>query len=419
MLITQEKDLIIHFHISEVEAVAKRLLHDTCNVVGLGGGLFRASLEGEGFACAAEELLTLADWWIDDWNVTDEGTPAGTMRYPLIAQLAKRYQKPICILDLETTGFCKCPVRGIVDFAYIRIEPDGTFSEFSTLLDPGIPIDPRASDVHGIYEKDVDGKPKFDGLMPLLKALYSECVISGYNSRSFDISVLAENFDYYAGAFIKPEYQLDVRNIWQGKNRGSTGKLVDIANFFKVTTGTAHRAQGDVLTTTNLLEAMIAEYGIDYIIDNGFLYKNEARVYISEQKAKKTQSVQNSVAYKEVELSNKPTITLEQKAREAVLAHLSKKKSKLMPEDYAAFARKTDVHEDNISFAVQRLIVSGEIDVKQVTDKKAQKELKPVVAAIKKEHDTRMGLRYIKTVIERKLKICVNYNQLLIALRAA
>ena len=287
MLISTEKETIIHFHISEVAAVAHHFVGDECKIVGLDGNLFRASLDGEGFECSCEELLNLADWWIDEWNVRDDvSIPASFIRYPLITQLAKRYQKPICILDLETTGFCKRPIRGIVDFAYIRVDPDGKFSEYSTLLDPGIPIESRASEVHGIYAKDVKGKPKFEAILPLLKALYAECIIAGYNSRSFDVSVLAENFNHYSGEFLKPEYQLDVRDIWQGVNGNRSGKLTDIAKLFKVGIGPAHRAEGDVFTTTNLLEAMTNEYGIDQLINKKFLHQNETTVYLEEGKQK-------------------------------------------------------------------------------------------------------------------------------------
>jgi nucleoside-diphosphate-sugar epimerase len=62
--------------------------------------------------------------------------------------------KPLAVLDLETTGIDYVKDR-IVEIAVIKLLPDGSTEEKCHRLNPTIPIPIQASNVHGIYDKDV------------------------------------------------------------------------------------------------------------------------------------------------------------------------------------------------------------------------------------------------------------------------
>ena len=97
-----------------------------------------------------------------------------------------------CVWDTETTGF---PVRDgtldqqpyIVQFAAIvgNINASGISSEVERhdiLIKPRISIPFAASQVHGIYDKDVENQPYIESSIDvILKVLNSSDIVVGHN----------------------------------------------------------------------------------------------------------------------------------------------------------------------------------------------------------------------------------------------
>jgi DNA polymerase III epsilon subunit-like protein len=106
----------------------------------------------------------------------------------------------VCVWDTETTGF---PVRGgtldqqphIVQFAAIigELAQDGSYTEierYNILIRPKISIPFGASQVHGIYDRDVADKDYIEGSINLiLKVLNGSDIVAGHNV-SYDEEVL-------------------------------------------------------------------------------------------------------------------------------------------------------------------------------------------------------------------------------------
>jgi DNA polymerase III epsilon subunit-like protein len=185
------------------------------------------------------------------------------MHTPLICELAAELKKPITIIDLETTGFVK---PGVVEIACFKAKPDGKISYKSTLVDPERPIDPRASDVHGIRKHDVIGHKPLSAHLDFIARCYAEGVMSGFNVIGYDLRVLRENAAHYRYPALGPAQALDVRDLWKSISDTSKGKLVDIAQHYCVEVKDAHRALGDTLMTAHVLEAMLREHGIPFAI---------------------------------------------------------------------------------------------------------------------------------------------------------
>ena len=69
-------------------------------------------------------------------------------------------RRPLAFFDLETTGVD--PLRDkIVEFSMVRIDPDGARESKTLRINPGRPIPPEATAVHGIGDEDVKGAPAF------------------------------------------------------------------------------------------------------------------------------------------------------------------------------------------------------------------------------------------------------------------
>jgi DNA polymerase-3 subunit epsilon len=97
--------------------------------------------------------------------------------------------QPLAFFDLETTG--TDPLRDkIVDVAIVRVDPDGGRASASWRVNPGRPIPPEATAVHGISDADVAGAPPFRAIARDLLAALRDADLAGFNVRRFDVPLL-------------------------------------------------------------------------------------------------------------------------------------------------------------------------------------------------------------------------------------
>ncbi|MDN4489679.1 exonuclease domain-containing protein [Demequina sp. SYSU T00068] len=95
------------------------------------------------------------------------------------------------IVDVETTGLSARRDR-IIEIAVIRVDGNGlVVDEWSTRINPGVPIDPRASAVHGITDADVRHAPDFRQVFPEFASRVQGTEMVAHNI-TFDASFLAE-----------------------------------------------------------------------------------------------------------------------------------------------------------------------------------------------------------------------------------
>ena len=104
-----------------------------------------------------------------------------------------KLERPLVIFDLETTGVDVKNDRAI-QLAMIKVYPDKSIKEYMWFLNPGIAIPEGASRVHGIYDKDVQDKPKFSDISLEVAEILSKTDVCGYNAIKFDIPLLLEEF---------------------------------------------------------------------------------------------------------------------------------------------------------------------------------------------------------------------------------
>src|SRR5580693_6024757 len=110
-------------------------------------------------------------------------------------ELATRLKitRPLCFLDLETTGTTP-EVDRILELAWMAVHPDGRVKRYRTLVNPEMPIPEEASAVHGIRDADVKDAPKFREIAPEIARFLLHWDIAGYNVRRFDLKLLAIEF---------------------------------------------------------------------------------------------------------------------------------------------------------------------------------------------------------------------------------
>jgi len=169
-----------------------------------------------------------------------------------------KLDRPLCIFDLEATGTDVAQDR-IVDVCVLRVEPDGTETAFSSLVNPGVPIPPEATAIHKITDAMVAAEPTLKDLAPRLFEIFEGADLSGFNAVKYDIPLLTNElkragFDWpLTGKRI-----VDSFTIFQRKERRD---LTAAYKFYcgKDLTG-AHRAEADVRATAEILFAQVEHY---------------------------------------------------------------------------------------------------------------------------------------------------------------
>lgn len=174
---------------------------------------------------------------------------------------------PLVVLDTETTGLHPQLGHRVVEVAAVRLENWQKVAEISQLIHPGRPVDPGASAVHGIYDRDLQDAPPFAQVSPQLLSLFEGALLVAHNAP-FDAGFLGMEF-YIAGIHTPPTeaatipsnpwlctLQLARRHFYFGRNN-----LGHIARQLGVRVGRAHRALTDVYTTAEVLKRMAHELG--------------------------------------------------------------------------------------------------------------------------------------------------------------
>lgn len=123
--------------------------------------------------------------------------------------------KPIVFFDLETTGVDTENSR-IVQISGVKISPDGTKFNFSSYVNPLIPIPKEATDVHGITDDMVKDAIVFEKLAKRIYEIFQGCDIGGFNSDGFDVPLLCAEMKRVDIEFLDWDYNLvDVMKLYR------------------------------------------------------------------------------------------------------------------------------------------------------------------------------------------------------------
>jgi DNA polymerase-3 subunit epsilon len=99
--------------------------------------------------------------------------------------------RAIVFLDLESTSADPMTAR-IIEFAVALLATDGGRSQWCQRFNPGIPIPPEATEVHGITDRDVAGCPSFSQFAKRIQLGLRGKDLAGYNLRRYDLPLLDE-----------------------------------------------------------------------------------------------------------------------------------------------------------------------------------------------------------------------------------
>ena len=173
-----------------------------------------------------------------------------------------KFKKPIAFIDLETTGVSTKEDR-IVEIAIVRYEfIDNKMVEtamFHSRVNPGIPIPIGASEVHGIYDRDVSHAPKFADITNKIFDMIEGCDLAGFNSNYFDFPLLFNELTRNGLFWNHHDWNfIDIGNIFKIKEPRN---LANAVHFYTSTImENAHSALHDTYATANVFFAMLEQY---------------------------------------------------------------------------------------------------------------------------------------------------------------
>lgn len=164
----------------------------------------------------------------------------------------------LVFFDLETTGIDIVKDR-IIEISYVKVFPNGKEESKTMRINPGMPIPPASTAIHGITDDDVKDCPLFKNVAKQLAAQIEGCDLAGYNSNRFDIPLLAEEF-LRAGVDIDLTRRkfIDVQTIFYKMEQRTLAAAYKF--YCQKSLENAHTAAADTMATYEVLKAQLDRY---------------------------------------------------------------------------------------------------------------------------------------------------------------
>ncbi len=169
-----------------------------------------------------------------------------------------QYVPDYVLFDLETTGV-SCINDEVIEISALKVRGGLVVDEFSTLVNPGIPIPTYASDVNGITDDMVVNRPGFENVLSEFVEFIGDDILVGHNIASFDMKFICRDAEKYFGKTIGNNYidTLQLARLYLPELDHHT--LSDLARYYHISTVGAHRALADCIMNQRIFESLKEE----------------------------------------------------------------------------------------------------------------------------------------------------------------
>jgi len=169
--------------------------------------------------------------------------------------------KSLAFVDIETTGSSPFADRAI-EVGIVRVD-EGRVREFSTLLDPGIPVSPFIQDLTGIDGRELEDAPSFYEVKDEIASLIDGALFVAHNAR-FDFGFLKHEFKRYDMSF-SPKQLCTVKLSRRLFPQYRKHDLSSIIERFQFECAARHRALGDAKVLWDFYNLVLKEHSSDII----------------------------------------------------------------------------------------------------------------------------------------------------------
>ncbi len=169
-----------------------------------------------------------------------------------------KLERPLCVFDIESTGL-NISKDKILELSIIKLFPNQSRKEHTWRINPEIDIPPDSSEIHGIYNKDVEDCPIFSEIVDEVLDFIEGCDLAGFNSNKFDVPLLGEeifranrNYDF------SEIFLVDVQTIFHKMEPRTLSAAYKF--YCNEELKNAHSASADTQATLDILLAQIEKY---------------------------------------------------------------------------------------------------------------------------------------------------------------
>lgn len=163
------------------------------------------------------------------------------------------FDKPIVMLDFETTGLSPAAGDRITEVAALRIENGAIVDRFVSLVNCGVRVPFYITQLTGITQRMVDAAPGVSKVVPELLRFIGRDALSAHNASFDEKFLLAES----AGLGLQPQHEGLIcslklaRRLFPGL---SSYKLSTLSSSLGIRfSGSAHRAEADAEVSARVL----------------------------------------------------------------------------------------------------------------------------------------------------------------------
>lgn len=157
-------------------------------------------------------------------------------------------------IDIETTGLDRS--ARIIELGAVRMRHGRKVASFSQLVNPQIPIPAKVTQITGITDRNVKGKPTIDKALHKFYAFCGRDTWIGHNIRRFDLPVIAREAQR-VGAGMPDVSFYDTLEISQTLlPQLDRHRLLDLIRYFGIAKTERHRAADDAAQTAQVFERL-------------------------------------------------------------------------------------------------------------------------------------------------------------------
>ena len=157
-------------------------------------------------------------------------------------------------IDIETTGLGRD--ARIIELGAVRMRHGRKVAEYSQLINPDIPIPAKVTQITGITDRDVKGKPTIDKALPKFYRFCGNDTWIGHNIRRFDLPVIAREAER-VGAGMPDVSFYDTLELSQALiPQLDHHRLIDLIRYFHIAKKERHRAADDAAQTAQVFERL-------------------------------------------------------------------------------------------------------------------------------------------------------------------
>lgn len=162
-------------------------------------------------------------------------------------------ERRYAFVDLETSGVSPSDDR-ITEIGIVLVDGDALVEEWSSLVDPGVPIPPEITALTGITNEMVRGAPRFAALLPEIARRLEGRVFVAHNAR-FDYGFLKAEFRRLGGRF-SADVLCTVRLSRRLFPQYGSHRLDALIDRHRLPAADRHRALGDARAIRAFLQVL-------------------------------------------------------------------------------------------------------------------------------------------------------------------